>query len=115
MSCPRDGLRTKKHNVSRDILDQQFQSSGLRTRKEQFGLVDQKWQRPADIRVHDYRLGRDALVDVTVVNPFAHRHAVHGLKAFAAAVNNAEDDKIDGCGATAEAIGVSYILLLFLH
>ena len=70
-SCGADGLRNLKHTAVRDINQGFCNLAGLDTINEQFGLVSNRFERPADTRCRNWSFGKDAWMDVTVINPFS--------------------------------------------
>ena len=70
LSCGVGGERISRHNHLRDALFDTAVASGLGPTKEGRFLLPDDGRRPADVLVPNWAGGRDAALDVTVVNPF---------------------------------------------
>ena len=69
MSCGTGGERISRHNHLRDALFEMAVSAGLAPTKEGRFLLPGDDRRPADVFIPYWAGGRDAALDVTVVNP----------------------------------------------
>jgi hypothetical protein len=113
VSCSFDGLRTRKHNNVRDILEEFCRLAGFYVKKEEFRLVSNGWQRPADLRVANWVSCTDAWFDVSVVNTHAQTYFAKGLREFGAAARTMEKSKETGAKDTASSLGVIYKPMVF--
>ena len=57
-----------RHNAVRDIIVKFTKSTNLSPRVEEPGIIEGTQQRPADLKLPGFLIGRDTLLDVTVVN-----------------------------------------------
>ena len=69
MSCGCGGERISRHNQLRDAIYDTAVAAGLGPTKEGRFLIPGADRRPADVLVPHWAGGRDAALDVTVVNP----------------------------------------------
>ena len=69
MNCGYRKGQVSRHNVVRDIIVEVSRSANLSPRVEENGIIEGTQQRPGDLTLPGFPLGRDTLIDVTVVNP----------------------------------------------
>ena len=69
MCCGHQGERISRHNRLRDALHDVAASAALGPVKEGRFLLPGSDRRPADVMIPGWAAGRDAALDVTVVNP----------------------------------------------
>ena len=69
MCCGNNGERILRHNMLRDVIFSTAQSAALGPTKEGRFLLPGSDRRPADVLIPYLAGGRDAALDVTVINP----------------------------------------------
>ena len=69
ISCGSDDERIARHNHLRDALFHSAASAALGPRREEQALLPGTNSRPADVLIPCWAGGRDAALDVTVINP----------------------------------------------
>ena len=69
MCCANNGERILRQNMLRDVIFSTAQSAALGPTKEGRFLLPGSDRRPADILIPYWAGGRDATLDVTVINP----------------------------------------------
>ena len=69
MSCGSGPERNWRHNSLRDAIHEYAVEAGFNPRKEVRFLLPGRDSRPADVLIPHFAGGRDAALDVTVVNP----------------------------------------------
>ena len=69
MCCAHQGERISRHNSLRDVIHNTAAAAALNPVKEGQHLLQGNNRRPADIYIRGWSAGRDAALDVTVINP----------------------------------------------
>ena len=100
LSCGTGGERISRHNHLRDAIHETAVAAGLGPTREGRFLLPGADRRPADVLIPNWAGGRDAALDVTVVNPLqvatvagAATTPGHGLTfAYERKVRGAEED-----------------------
>ena len=69
MCCGQEGERIARHNHLCDALHSAAVEEALHPTKEGRFLLQGSDQRPADVLIPNWAGGRDAALDVTVINP----------------------------------------------
>ena len=69
MNCAWQGERIARHNVLRDTLHSTAAAAALAPAKEGRFLLPGEGGRPADVLIPGWTSGKDAAIDVTVINP----------------------------------------------
>jgi hypothetical protein len=69
ISCAYEGERISRHNRLRDAIYTAAQSAALNPQRELRNLLPNGESRPADVFLPSWIRGRDAALDVTVINP----------------------------------------------
>ena len=69
MNCRCSSGRYRRHDEIRDIIADATRAASLSPRVEARGLVEGSQQRPGDVLISGYPLGRDLVLDVTIINP----------------------------------------------
>ena len=69
ISCRAKGERIARHNQLRDALFHTASSALLAPSREERALLSGGDQRPADVLISNWSGGKDAAMDITVVNP----------------------------------------------
>ena len=69
ISCAINGERIAKHNHVRDAIFAAASQAALGPRKEPAGLLPGSDDRPADVLLPFWANGKDAALDISVVNP----------------------------------------------
>jgi hypothetical protein len=76
LTCVHRDYRISRHNRLRDALFSLLAAAGMSPQKEQ-GSFEHDRTRPADVLVPDWKLGKSAAFDITVVSPLA-KHFLSG-------------------------------------
>ena len=71
--CPTKGDRIRRHNVLRDIIYDFCSIASWGPKKETPHIFPSSSERPADIFVPNYSLGKDLVLDVAVTCPLQHK------------------------------------------
>ena len=69
MNCRCGSGRYRRHDAIRDIIADAARAASLSPRVEARGLVEGSQQRPGDVLIPGYPLGRDLILDITIINP----------------------------------------------
>ena len=69
MNCGYGRGRSGRHNMVRDIIADVARSANLAGRVEVPRMIEGTQERPGDVVIQGFRMGRDSVLDVTVVNP----------------------------------------------
>lgn len=72
--CACSGDRIKRHNALRNCLREKLCSAALCPVLEPKHILRDSGQKPADILVPDYSLGRDACLDVAITHPVQDKY-----------------------------------------
>ena len=87
ISCGHQGERIARHNHLRDTLYHTAVSASLGPTREDRALIPGTEARPADVLIPNWCAGKDAAMDVTVVNPLLTKCATHVTGNFVAVAN----------------------------
>ena len=69
MNCRCGSGRYRRHDAIRDIIVDAARAASLSPRVEARGLEEGSQQRPGDVLIPGYPLGRDRFLDITIINP----------------------------------------------
>ena len=111
MSCGVGGERISRHNHLRDALFETAQAAGLGPTKEGRFLLPDDGRRPADVLVPNWSGGRDAAMDVTVVNPLQGATIAQAAATPGYALTFAFDRKVRGAAEDCRRQGIAFLPL----
>ena len=111
MSCGTGGERIARHNHLRDALYDMAVSAGLAPTKEGRFLLPGDDRRPADVFIPHWAGGRDAALDVTVVNPLQAATVAGAATTPGHALTYAYDRKIRGAEEDCRRQGIAFLPL----
>ena len=111
MSCGVGGERISRHNHLRDALFDTAVASGLGPTKEGRFLLPDDGRRPADVLVPNWAGGRDAALDVTVVNPLQGATIAQAATTPGYALTFAFDRKARGAAEDCRRQGIAFLPL----
>ena len=77
MCCGKGGGWTRRHNVIRDAICELASQAKLSPTLEPPHLVDSTFQRPADVFLPSFPLGKSTCLDVGIVYPLQSGHLRH--------------------------------------
>ena len=109
ISCAYGGERIAKHQHLRDAVFNAAVQSNLGPVWEADGLLPNSNDRPADVLLRYWHQGRDAAVDVTVVNPLCASLVDRVAKDGDAGVGHAHKVKMDKYWARCQAQGLAFL------
>ena len=111
MNCAWHGERIARHNALRDTIHSTAANAALAPTKEGRFLLPGEGGRPADIFIPHWSAGRDAALDVTVINPLQAAQ-VHGAAATAGhALGEAHRRKLDKSWEACHRQGIEFLPL----
>lgn len=96
--CP--GIHHQQHNVVRDVLMSATRQAQMNSEREPPGLlqrIGRPHDRPADIYLPDYRMGRGLCVDVSIVSSYGHAAVPTPGHQASLAVKRKRDQYDDAC------------------
>ena len=111
MSCGTGGERISRHNHLRDALYEMAVSAGLAPTKEGRFLLPGDDRRPADVFIPYWAGGRDAALDVTVVNPLQAATVVGAATTPGFALTYAHTRKMQGAAEDCRRQGIAFLPL----
>ena len=111
MSCGVGGERISRHNHLRDALFDTAVASGLGPTKEGRFLLPDDGRRPADVLVPNWAGGRDAAMDVIVVNPLQGATIAQAATTPGYALTFAFDRKARGAAEDCRRQGIAFLPL----
>ena len=111
MNCAWHGERIARHNALRDTIHSTAANAALAPTKEGRFLLPGEGGRPADIFIPHWSAGRDAALDVTVINPLQAAQ-VHDAAATAGhALGEAHRRKLDKSWEACHGQGIEFLPL----
>ena len=111
MSCGTGGERISRHNHLRDALYEMAVSAGLAPTKEGRFLLPGDDRRPADVFIPYWAGGRDAALDVTVVNPLQAATVAGAATTPGFALTYAHTRKLQGAEEDCRRQGIAFLPL----
>ena len=111
MCCSSDGERIARHNILRDALFSAAQSAALGPSKEGRFLLPGTDRRPADILIPHWAGGKDAALDVTVINPLQVATVTQAASTPGSALSVAFNRKMNSAGELCRRQGLAFIPL----
>ena len=112
--CPVSGDRIRRHNILRDILYDFCSLAAWGPTKEVPHIFPSSSERPADIFVPNFSLGKDLVLDVAVTCPLQHKHLLETAQTAGFACNEyAEQIKIKNYQERVEREGFIYLPAVF--
>ena len=111
MCCGSDGERKARHNILRDALFSAAHSAALGPSKEGRFLLPGTDRRPADILIPHWAGGKDAALDVTVINPLQVATVTQAASNPGSALSVAFNRKMNSAGELCRRQGLAFIPL----
>ena len=112
ISCAINGERIAKHNHVRDAIFAAASQAALGPRKEPAGLLPGSDDRPADVLLPFWANGKDAALDVSVVNPLQQQLVGQVAREGEKGVQHAFNIKVGKYSERCEAEGIVFIPLV---
>ena len=112
MSCGSGPERNWRHNSLRDAIHEYAVEAGFNPRKEVRFLLPGRDSRPADVLIPHFAGGRDAALDVTVVNPCQVATVVGAAETPGHAIIFAHNRKVRGAEEACQAQGLAFLPLV---
>ena len=109
MCCGSGGERISRHNHLRDHLHDTAVAAGLGPVREVRFLIPGQDSRPADVLVPHWIGGKDAALDITVVNPCQTATVVGAATTAGHSLNFAYTRKVRGAGEACQRQGVAFL------
>ena len=109
MSCGTGGERISRYNQLRDAIYETAVAAGLGPTKEGRFLLHGVDRRPADVLVPHWAGGRDAALDVTVVNPLQAATMAGAAVTPGHALTFAHNRKIRGAEEECRRQGIAFL------
>ena len=113
LSCGYWGERITRHNILRDTIFSTAASAALSPVKEGRFLLPGVDRRPADVLLPNWAGGRDAALDVTVINPLQQLTLRGAATTPGHALTVAYDRKMSGAAEACASQGISFIPIVF--
>ena len=111
MNCAWQGERIARHNCLRDLLHSTAAAAALAPAKEGRFLLPGEGGRPADILIPGWSNGRDAALDVTVINPLQDSQVRGAATTPGHAYNGAHKRKLDKSWEPCHRQGITFLPL----
>ena len=113
LCCGHWGERISRHNAIRDHVHQMAATAVLNPVKEGRFLLPGNDRRPADVYLPNWAEGRDAAIDVTVINPLQQQTVVEAAATPGHSLAFAYERKMRGAAEDCERQGIAFIPLAF--
>ena len=113
LSCGHWGERITRHNSIRDQVHNMAATAMLNPVKEGRFILPGCDRRPADVFLPNWAAGRDAALDITVINPLQQATLEGAAREPGHALDFACQRKIAGVGEDCERQGVAFLPLAF--
>ena len=113
LCCGHWGERITRHNSIRDHVHQMAAAAVLNPVKEGRFILPGNDRRPADIFLPNWAEGRDAALDVMVINPLQQATVVEAATTPGHSLDFAFDRKMRGAADDCQRQGVAFIPLAF--
>ena len=113
MCCGHQGERITRHNAIRDAVHDTAAAAALSPVKEGQHLLPGNNRRPADIYIGGWAAGRDAALDVTVINPLQDATVQGAAITAGHALSVRYNTKMTSAAAACQAEGIAFIPLVF--
>jgi hypothetical protein len=111
MCCSSNGERISRHNILRDAIYTVAQSAALGPSKEGRFLLPGTDRRPADILIPHWAGGKDAALDVTVINPLQIATVAEAAVRPGSALTVAFNRKVGSAGELCRRQGLAFVPL----
>ena len=85
----------RRHNDVRDCLGRICQLAFIGVEIEKNGLSEKSRERPADIFIPNWKDGKDAWVDVAIINPSCNTYLKNSSQTLDYAINNSAKKKVE--------------------
>ena len=112
ISCAINGERIAKHNHVRDALHAAASQAALGPRKEPAGLLPGSDDRPADVLLPFWSNGKDAALDISIVNPLQQALVGQVARDGDSGVKHSFNLKVRKYGDRCEAEGFMFIPMI---
>ena len=112
ISCAINGERIAKHNHVRDAIFAAASQAALGPRKEPAGLLPGSDDRPADVLLPFWANGKDAALDISVVNPLQQELVRKVARDGESGVQHSFNIKMGKYSDRCEAEGIEFIPLI---
>ena len=109
MNCAWQGERIARHNCLRDLLHSTAAAAALAPAKEGCFLLPGEGGRPADILIPGWVNGKDAALDVTVINPLQESQVRGAATTPGHAVQEAHKRKLDKSWESCNRQGIAFL------
>jgi hypothetical protein len=113
LCCGHWGERISRHNALRDAIFNTAASAALSPVKEGQFLLPGVGRRPADVYIPGWAGGRDAALDVTVINPLQQDTIVGAAATPGHALQVAHKRKMTGAAEACARQGIAFVPLAF--
>ena len=108
VACGWGGERIHRHNMIRDCLFSTCTQVCLGPTREDRALIPGTEARPADIYLPGWMAGKDAALDITVINPLAQTYLQHSAATPGYALAQAFERKMTKHGEACTAAGIVF-------
>ena len=112
MGCGGNGDRIHRHDSLRDILFTAAQSAALAPRKEAPALIPGSNSRPADVFLPNWRSGKPAALDVSVISPLQQLTLAEAASSPGHALQVGINRKLATHASTCRTAGVDFVPLI---
>ena len=109
LCCSAWGERIARHNLLRDHLHSMAASACLNPVKEGRHLLPGEQRRPADVLIPCWEGGKDAAIDVTVVNPLQQEFVEAAAATAGYALQQAYNRKMAGAAEACASQGLAFL------
>ena len=111
MNCAWQGERIARHNALRDTLHSTASTAALAPAKEGRFLLPGEGGRPADVLIPGWSGGKDAAIDVTVINPLQESIVTEAAASPGHALTVAHQRKLDKSWDACHRQGIVFLPL----
>ena len=112
MCCGHQGERISRHNALRDAIHDTAAAAALNPIKEGRYLLPGNNRRPADVYIAGWEAGKDAALDITVVNPLQEALVQEAAATPGHALQFRHNTKMAGAAAECQAQGIAFLPLV---
>ena len=112
LCCGHQGERISRHNALRDAIYDTAAAAALNPIKEGRYLLPGNNRRPADVYIAGWEAGKDAALDITVVNPLQEALVQEAAATPGHALQFRFNSKMAGAAAECQAQGIAFLPLV---
>ena len=112
ISCAINGERIAKHNHVRDAIFAAAAQAALGPRKEPAGLLPGSDDRPADVLLPHWEKGKDAALDISIVNPLQQALVEQVARDGNCGVQHSFNTKVRKYSERCEAEGLAFVPII---